>query len=139
MKNETKTTRLYRAAKDDAIVGTPSFARRIEDAREYMDNPSFGGGCLYSADVETPRGSVLDLTDAGSMDEQLSILAAKVEMDYPGATTADVWVQMDPMVSERLLEAGYLWLVVTDTYPVGCETWVWLGSMDADEPTLTEI
>ena len=64
----------------------------------------------------------------------LQLLDAVVEatgMGHPGAIGADEWI-MRQTVAQRLVEAGYRWVRVTDSYPEDCETWVLLTD-DEDE------
>lgn len=132
----TTTKTLYRAAKDDSVIGACSFAARKSDARAYLDNGAFGGPNLYRARVEIDPGKVLDLT--GERDG-LARVAEIVGFDG-GAIGVDEWIMHGP-VSEALIAAGYLWVRLIDSFPEGCETWTWLGasSLDADEPELESV
>ena len=121
---------LWRACDDGIIVGTAALAARREDAETYLSNPGYGGSSLWRADVTIDPARVLDLTEAAS---PLDVLVDLVGY-HPGAIGAEEWA---PQVSETLHAAGYDWVRVLDSYPVGCETWIWIGG-DEDEPEMEE-
>ena len=117
---------LWRAAADDLIVGSASFARRREHAECYLDNPGFGGPNLYRCEVEIDEARVLDLLDA---DDALEELCRVAGTSHPGSTTAD---QHAPRIADELQAAGVSWVRVLDTFPEGCETWIFVGPSDED-------
>lgn len=121
---------LYRAADDDYIGDTASFARCREDAEAYLDNPGYGGSRLFRARVKIDMDRVLDLTTER---DPLERVCEVIGTPSPGAIGAEEYV---PRVSDRLASAGYEWVVVTDSYPADCETWIWIGG---EEPELVEI
>jgi hypothetical protein len=122
--------KLYRAADTDILTGPTSFAADLDCARAYLDNPGFGGSTLYQVDVEPE--SVLDLTDES---DQLDALVELTGIDM-GSTTADHMLAHEHVVAS-LVELGYTWVRLTDTYPDDCETWTWLYS--GDEPEMEEM
>lgn len=121
---------LYRASDDGLIVGSASFAETLETARVYRDNPGFGGGLLWRAEV-VPEG-VLDLT---TDEDPTTALAGMLGVRHPGAIGADEWV---PRVSDQIAAAGYRWVRVVESYPEDTVTWIWVGD-SCDEPDLEEI
>jgi hypothetical protein len=128
--------KLYRAADDDILVGVSCFARRLADARAYLDNPGFGGARLWRTEVAPADGEVLDLTGM-TRDAALVEAARAAGLDHPGSTTADQWIARSPRVADALVAAGYRWVRVLDTYPEDCETWIWLGG--DEDPELSEV
>ena len=122
--------RLWRAANDDHIGDSASFAESREDAEAYRDNPGFGGCTLYYADVEP--ADVLDLTGDGAMVDLLAALGS--DHDY-GAIGVD---ELVPRVAGRLCDAGYQWVRVLESYPADTITWIYVGGVMGDEPELIE-
>lgn len=123
--NTTNVT-LYRATDDDYPTQPTAFAAEIESAREYLDNPGFGGSTLYRTTVEVDADEVLDVRSERD-DAQLAALVRASGRAHPGAMTADMYA-MQPSTVEGLVAAGYRWVRIIDTYPVGSETWIWLIS-----------
>lgn len=128
---------LWRAANDDGISDTVSFARRREDAERYHDNPGFGGARLYRAVVEVPAMEVLDLHGM-SKAQAIRALARATGLDLDGET-ADVLVCSSPAVQDALVARGVRWVRVVDTYPAGCETWTYISRSDRDDPDMEEV
>lgn len=129
------TTRtLYRAADSDTITGPAAFAADVEDARSYLDNPGFGGATLYRTEIECDDDHVLDVR--GADDAQLDALIGVSGCSSPGAMTADAYVMQDH-VAAALVEHGYRWVRILDTYPIGAETWVYL--YDGEDPEMVEV
>lgn len=122
--------RLYRAAKDDIIVDTASFAESIEAARFYLDNLGFGGGRLFRADVDP--GNVLDVVDER---HPTRAIARAIGQSDPGAIGADEYA---PRVSYELQDAGYDWVRVRESFPEDTITWIWVGPSER-EPEIEEI
>lgn len=115
--------RLYRAGDCSFCYQPTSFAVDIDDAREYLDNPGFGGDTLYYIDIDIDDDKVLDLSEERDQVEALSVLT-DIHM---GAVTADYMLSHGHVV-DKLIEMGYTWVCLMDTYPENCETWTWLGN-----------
>lgn len=128
---------LYRAAADDCLIGPSCFAPERKVAEAYRSNPGFGGANLYRAVVELDASSneVLDLMEMSSA-RRLERLVSLTGLSHPGAIGAEEWVMHD-RVADALVAEGYTWVRVPDSYPVGAETWVWLGS--GEEPELEAV
>lgn len=121
---------LYRAASDDLIVGSASFATNLEAARAYLDNPGFGGRTLYRAEVEIDADTLLDLVDA--IDPIQSIMD-RTGLRHPGAIGVDEWI---PRISYELRDAGIEWVRVKESYPAETVTYTFVGT---DDPEMEEI
>ncbi len=117
--------KLYRAAADDYIGDTASFATTKAGARAYQDNPGFGGPNLYRTDIDVDESKVLDLR-ADSQGEQLDRLVEAAGVNHPGATTADREITQ-VAVYDALREKGYEWVRLYDTFPEGQESWTYIG------------
>ena len=126
--------KLYRAASDSFASEGYSFAADIEDAKAYFDNPGFGGENLYECEIEIDEVKVLDLYSLGRGADLVKLIEL-VGYD-PCSTTADVWLTSTPKCSDAVIAAGFEWARVLDTYPEGCETWVYLAG---EEPELKKI
>ena len=126
---------LFRAGNDDVMTGPTSFAADIDDARAYLDNPGFGGGTLYETTVCICRRALLDVTDSSDQEAAIREAAGLSDDDY-GAVTADFLLSQQPVV-DALVDAGYEWVRLLDTYPEGAVVYTWLYA--GDEPELTEI
>lgn len=122
--------KLYRAADDDHISDSASFAEDRETAEAYLDNGGFGGDTLYVTDVEP--GDVLDLTGPDAMADLLAAIGS--DHDY-GAIGVD---ELVPRLADRLCDAGYQWVRVCESYPSDTVTWVYVGGVFGDEPELDE-
>ena len=121
---------LWRAANDDYISDSCSFAETRESAELYLDNPGFGGSTLYTAEVEI--GEYLDLTGSDAME----ILQTTLGSDHDfGAIGID---ELVPRIASRLCEAGVQWVKVCESYPEDSITWIYVGGGLGDEPTLIE-
>lgn len=125
------TATLYRAADDDMIVGTASFAETLETAREYLDNPGFGGDRLWTTTVEIDDSTLLDLSGDNNA---IGTVCALLGCEHPGAIGIDEWVPM--IVSSDLAALGYEWVRVRESFPADTVTWIFIGS---DDPELEEI
>lgn len=119
--------RLYRAADDDYISDTASFAETREAAEVYRANPGYGGSTLWMVDVEPQH--VLDLVDER---DPVRTVARLIGAPHPNAIGADEYV---PRVSDRIAAAGYEWVRVRESYPADTITWIWIGG---DEPEMVE-
>ena len=121
---------LWRAANDDYISDSASFAECRESAELYLNNPGFGGPTLYFAEVEII--DYLDLTGSDAM----NILQATLGSDHDfGAIGID---ELVPRIASRLCEAGVQWVKVCESYPEDSTTWIYVGGGLGDEPTLIE-
>lgn len=132
----TKTT-LWRAADDQFISGSASFAARRQDAEAYLAgrNPGYGGEKLWRLDIEAT--GVLDL--AGHRDP-IGRLCRIAGCERPGATGADEWVASAGYVREALAAAGYRWVCVDESYPEETVTWIWVGADPTDiEDAMVEV
>ena len=120
---------LWRAANDDHISDSASFAERREVAEAYLNNGGFGGDTLYCADVEPC--DVLDLTSDG-----LETLMRVLDRDSDwGAIGVD---ELVPRIAGKLCDLGYQWVKVNESYPQDTTTWIYVGGVCGDEPELTE-
>jgi hypothetical protein len=120
--------RLYRAAGDDYVSQGFSFAECAKAAEAYLDNPGFGGRGLYTCEIDVSPESVFDATgmDVGE-------LAAELGLGHPGAIGVDEWVPRTQRALDALEARGVRWVVVTESYPVGTRTWIYVSG---DEPVL---
>jgi hypothetical protein len=123
---------LWRAAEDDYISDTASFARQRDDAEAYLDNPSFGGANLFRTKVRTTEDAVLNLYDER---DAVTLLADRFDLQHPGAIGVDEWIPRDVQLQDALREAGYDWVIVRDSFPEDAETWLWIGPSER-EPEL---
>lgn len=120
--------KLYRAADDDHISDSASFAETREVAECYLDNPGFGGANLYCAEVEID--DYLDLTG----DDASELLADAIGDDHDfGAIGID---ELVPRIASRLCDAGVQWVRVNESFPEDTTTWIYVGGVMGDEPTL---
>jgi hypothetical protein len=121
---------LWRAANDDHISDSCSFAETREAAEAYLDNPGFGGDTLFTADVEID--DYLDLTG----DDAIEQLQAALGSDHDfGAIGID---ELVPRVADQLCEAGIQWVKVCESFPAETITWIYVGGVSGDEPELIE-
>jgi hypothetical protein len=121
---------LWRAANDDHIGDSCSFAETREAAEAYLDNPGFGGDTLFTADVEV--GDYLDLTG----DDAVEQLQAALGSDHDfGAIGID---ELVPRIADRLCEAGVQWVRVCESFPAETTTWIYVGGVAGEEPELVE-
>lgn len=130
-----KTKTLFRAGTTDILTGPTAFATKRSVAKEYLDNPGFGGGILYKTIVEYEDDQVLDVRDE-SDSRQLNMLVLVSGKRHPGAMPADSFVMQD-RIAASLVEHGFRWVRLLDTFPKGSETWVYL--YDGEDPDLEEI
>jgi hypothetical protein len=121
---------LYRAADDDILTDCGSFAETEETARMYLDNPGYGGSTLYRTVVSIDDAAVLDLVDVA---DAPGVIAERIGAQHPGAIGADEYV---PRVSYDLRDAGVEWVRVSESYPAGTVTWIWVGG---DDPEMEEV
>jgi hypothetical protein len=121
---------LWRAANDDHISDSCSFAEERESAEAYLDNPGFGGDTLYSADVEID--DYLDLTGDDAMERLLKAIGS--DRDF-GAIGID---ELVPRVAGKLADAGVQWVKVVESFPADTITWIYVGGVFGDEPELVE-
>jgi len=130
----TSPMRLWRAAEDDYISSdSVSFSEDRDSAESYLDNPGFGGHKLFQTDIVVDEDDLLDLTGHDAMDRLLETLDS--DHDY-GAIGVD---ELVPRVADRLLEAGYQWVKVDESYPENTVTWIYIGGSLGDEPELEEF
>jgi len=120
--------RLYRAADDDLVTDTASFSASRDAAREYLDNPGFGGRNLYKTDVEIDPERFLDLSDMDP-DDAIKVLMDRTGKTHPGAIGPDEWV---PRISYDLRDKGIDWVRVKESFPVESDTYIWVGGNDPD-------
>jgi len=121
---------LWRAADDDYIRDSASFAEDRDAAELYLDNPGFGGDTLYYAEVEIDE--YLDLTGEDAME----VLQARLGSDHDfGAIGID---ELVPRIALRLRDAGVQWIKVNESYPQDSTTWIYVGGSLGDEPELVE-
>ena len=121
---------LWRAANDDHISDSASFAETRETAEAYLDNPGFGGDTLYYTEVEID--DYLDLTGDDAMERLLEALDS--DSSY-GAIGVD---ELVPRVAGKLCEAGVQWVKVNESFPSETTTWIYVGGVLGDEPELIE-
>lgn len=138
--------RLYRAAQDDylgCLGETRAFARRLDDARAYLDNPGFGGATLYRLKVDVHPCAVLDTRDDGGM-RQLCAIVGLSESELAGRAAGAPAVEAlhrpeNVALVLALAAAGVRWLVHEDSYPVECETWTLVSGDWTDELELEPV
>src|SRR5512133_2988974 len=128
------TQTLYRAADDEDISTGTSFAECEDTAREYLDNPGFGGRSIYSTEITVSDDQIVDLTG-----ESVADVAGRCGMSDPGAIGVDEWLPRTGAAMESLRAAGYLWALVAESFPRGTTTWIWLGGVEDSEPELAEV
>lgn len=121
---------LYRAADDDIVTDSASFSESLDAAKEYLNNPGFGGRTLWKTKVKVNPAVVLDLVDE---DDPTTVLAKAVGLSHPGAIGADEWA---PRIASEIADAGYEWVRVKESYPVDSITWIWVGG---DDPEMVQI
>lgn len=126
---------LYRAADDDILTGPSAFSSDKNDAEKYLDNRGFGGKRLFVARIECEPSKILDVRSEFDH-QQLEALVDASNEPSPGAMTADAFVMQD-RVAAALVERGYRWVRLLDTYPSGSETWVYL--YDGEDPAVVEV
>jgi hypothetical protein len=143
---------LYRAADDDSIGTSASFAEDIETAIYYLDNPGHGGSKLFAADVIYDPKQVLDLTTADGEEIATELFEAALEEDrsaLEGDTLEGLyweWDQIVPRGASVLRDAGYEWALVPESYPENTTTWVFVGwndpdlvELDLEDPVIEEL
>jgi len=114
--------RLYRASDDNFVRAGTSFAKDLDSAKEYMNNPGFGGQNLYSAEVD--MNNVLDLTNRrDNWDELSSALGREVDPQNYAYHFARAVTYDDDIVDE-LAQRGYDWIAIEDDFPVGSITYI---------------
>jgi len=125
---------LYRAGKSDILTGPTSFAVDINDARAYLQNKGFGGKTLYTTTVEIDDEVILDIRGTDQL-EALREAAGLDEYAY-GDVTADYLLAQEPVV-DALVERGYEWVRLLDTFPEDADVMTWLYT--GNEPELEEV
>lgn len=142
----SETVTLWRAT-SDGYTGHGSWWAVSEDTgRAYLDNPGYGGASLVAAEVSIDETRVLDLTGPTTMGErewaaviegaaEHRIVRRLVSEHGDARTIADEMRHTDyALVHDAVsalrsgLRESYDWIRVTDTYPDGAETWLYLGS-----------
>lgn len=121
---------LWRAANDDHISDSASFAEDRETAEAYLSNGGFGGDTLYCTEVEID--DYLDLTGDDAMERLLEALDS--DHNY-GAIGVD---ELVPRVASKLADAGIQWVKVNESFPCDTITWIYVGGVMGDEPELIE-
>jgi len=127
--------KIYRASKDDYIGQGFSFAEKKEDAKAYLDNPGFGGACLFSAKIPANH-KILDLTD-----EAWTTLSATIGRDITpdmGGYMISQAIQLVPGLLDDIADSGYDWVRYIDDYPIGCVT-LTVCSSDAEDIEISEL
>lgn len=125
---------LYRAT-DTGYTGHGSCWTPDRDCAEaYRGNPGYGGDETITREIEVARrdDGVLDVSDESTATwQRLAELAERewtgnVAETFGGLSYAHAIVE-DRIGTRRLAEAGYRWVIFTDSYPEHCETWMYLG------------
>ena len=129
----TKRITLWRAADDDNIVGSASFAAQQESAQAYLDNPGVGGDKFWKAEVEIDESSLLDLHDIDEEEAFTKVLDLIDLETHPGAIGLDEWI---PRIADKLQDAGIEWVRVRESFPENTETYIFVGF---DDPEMEEI
>jgi hypothetical protein len=127
-----KKITLWRAANDDIVNGTASFATDRESAEKYLDNPGFGGTNLYRSKVEIDPEKFLDLHDLDK-DDAVAKIRELTGLNDPGAIGVDEWV---PRIADKLADSGIEWVRVKESYPSDSETYIFVGG---DDPEMEEV
>lgn len=125
--------RLWRAA--GSYCGRWScWAAARTDAEAYLDNPGYGGGRLWTCEVEPEY--VLDLTGRYPPWRVLAAAVMPDDDEDDRIDASDDWrmtqgsiygVLENISAVRREVEAHYDWVVYDDDYPDGCQTWVYTG------------
>lgn len=146
---------IYRAADSGELAEGQCFARDSDDAREYLDNPGYGGARLWA--LEAGETSVVEID--GWTDLAAALIEAAAELDEDELDELDPphWMCDDAAdLSWRLREYGaypyelveglawvaellatrWAWAEYEDTYPAGCMT---LMALRAPQGEMTEI
>lgn len=110
--------RIYRAANDDYISQGYTFSEDIDAAREYLDNPNFGGDTLYESTIPSSH-KILDLSDTESAWETLSEIYGKEITPDMGQYEISQAVQIIPNLLDSINDAGYDWVKYVDDFPKG--------------------
>lgn len=127
---------LYRAGDDSILTGATSFSPDRDIAKAYLSNPGFGGRTLFRTQVEINPEYLLDIRSDDDEAQINAILrAAGLEDRSYGNVTAD-WLLAQEDVIDSLKASGYEWVRLTDTFPVGADTFTWLYG--DNEPELEE-
>ena len=124
---------LYRAANDDYISQGFSFATSRATAQAYLDNPGFGGATIFRTRIYVTE-EVIDLTSWS-----VRKLAHHLGFSDPGAIGIDEWLPRTPDALQALREEGFLWALVSESFPRDTITWIWLGTSEDEEPELYEV
>jgi hypothetical protein len=130
---KTETRTLFRVASDDYVDQGKSFAEEQDTANEYLDNPGFGGSTVYSAEVSYDPGEVLDLTGYS-----VAEAAEELGLNNPGAIGVDEWLPRTQKALDEASSRGYHWAKVSESFPRGTTTWIYIGGGSTDEPELSE-
>jgi len=125
--------KLWRAAKDDYVDTGSSFAESRSAAEIYLDNAGFGGSTLYKTSIRVEEDQILDLTGVS-----VGYVARRFGMQHPGAIGLDEWLPRSPALQDALRQAGFLWVLVPESFPAGETTWIWVGNFDDPEPQLEQ-
>ena len=140
---------LYRASEDSAAHGGACFGVDRELVSAYLANAGFGGCRLYRYEVEPCR--VAEAGDREQLAElYLAALPANERPDVAANELARDWLdsglqhvfhvlEARPGVAEGLAAAGYDWVVYPDDYPVGLETWRYLGAKQLQGELIAEL
>lgn len=113
---------LYRASEHDKVRPGFSFSEHPDDAREYQNNPGFGGSKLFKTEVQL--GRVLNLTDErrqwADLEEALGeeVNPLRHQSHFPRAIT-----NSDEVLG-KIRDKGYQWVKFTDDFPKGSTTYV---------------
>lgn len=127
---EPMKIKLYRAADDEDIVGNASFSTSKDAAKEYLNNPGFGGRKLFRTDVEINPSAFLDLADEA---DPIAKVMQITGLPHPGAIGVDEWI---PRISDRLEKAGIEWVKVNESFPPDTITYIYISG---NEPELRRI
>ncbi len=123
---------LWRAANDEfANADSTSFSRSKDAAKQYLDNPGFGGPTLYKTKVDIDPKKVFDLYSSA---DPVSDICEELGIPHPGAIGADEWI---PRIAQKLQDHGVQWVRVKESYPEESETWIHIGG-NTEDPELEE-
>jgi len=121
------TIGLYRAANDDYLEQGISFAENKSTAKQYQNNPGFGGKNIFEYRVAAEPEEILDLTNTTTRKAARTLNQAD-----PGAIGIDEWLPRNSDALDEAANQGFRFIKVRESFPENTTTWIWTGL--GDEP-----